>query len=115
MAFAALFETGRTRFNAQADLWNRPEQPSAERRRGVVAMQEIHYLAEGSYPEDVTIASGIGQVGNRSWAILAAMFQNGVAIATCDVVIVVSAGADGSGLPDTMRDALARWKVREPA
>ena len=78
-------------------------------------MQEIHYLAEGSYPEDVTIASGIGPVGNRSWSILAAMFQNGRAIATCDVVIVVSAGPDGEGLPDVMRDALAQWTVREPA
>jgi len=77
-------------------------------------MQEIHYLAEGSYPDDVTVATGIGQVGNRSWQILAAMFQNGVAIATCDAVIVVSAGADGSGLPDTMRIALAEWKVQEP-
>lgn len=114
VAFAALFETGRTRFNTEAGLWRRPEAPDAERRRGVVAMQEIHYLAEGSYPEDVTVASGIGPVGNRSWSILAAMFQGGRAIATCDAVLVLHPGPNGEGLPDAMREALGTWKVREP-
>lgn len=110
VAFAALFETGRTKFNHQAKLWG-----ALQRRRSVVAQVEINYLAEGSYPEDVEIACGIGTVGGRSWQILSAMFQGGRCIATCDCAIVMDRDENGGGLPDTFRAELAKWAVREPA
>ena len=110
VAFAALFETGRTKFNHHAQLWGR----AAQGRRAVVAHMEINYLAEGHYPDDVEIATGIGAVGNRSWQILAVMVQNGEPIATCDVTIVMDKGPDGEGLPDAFKAELARWRVREP-
>lgn len=110
VAFAALFETARTKFNREAELWG--ERFSG--RRAVVAAQEIHYLAEGTYPQDVEVATGIGHVGNRSWSILAAMFQNGRPIATGDVVIVMDAGGDRSGMPDDFRARLEEQRVREP-
>jgi acyl-CoA thioester hydrolase len=108
VAFAALFETGRTRFNREAKLWGR----EGQRRRAVVAQMEINYLAEGSYPEDVEITSAIGTVGNRSWQILAAMFQEGRCLATCDVTIVMDKGEDGGGLPDAFKAELAKWGLR---
>lgn len=110
VAFAALFETARTKFNREAELWGK----RFSGRRAVVASQEIHYLDEGSYPDDVEVATGIGHVGNRSWSILAAMFQGGRAIATCDVVIVMDKGEDGSGMPDAFRARLDEFRVREP-
>lgn len=109
VAFAALFETARTKFNRHAELWGR----DFTGRRAVVAQVEINYLAEGSYPEDVEIATGIGRVGGRSWSILAAMFQNGRAIATCDAVIVMDPGEAGEGLPDRFKERLAAFRVRE--
>lgn len=109
VAFAALFETGRTKFNAAAQLWGQ----LAGRRRAVVARAEINYLAEGSYPEDVEIATGIGAIGNRSWEILAAMFQHGHCIATCDATIVMDKDAEGGGLPDAFKVELTKWQVRE--
>ena len=107
VAFAALFETGRTKFNAQARLWGR----EASGRRAVVARAEINYLAEGSFPEDVEIATGIGAIGNRSWEILAAMFQHGHCIATCDVTVVMDRDAAGNGLGEAFRATLEQWRV----
>lgn len=107
VAFAALFETGRTKFNRAADLWS-----AVRARRSVVAQMEINYLAEGSYPEDVEIGSGIGTIGGRSWQILGAMFQGGRCIATCDCTIVMDKGPDGEGLPDGFKARLAQWVAR---
>ena len=107
VAFAALFETGRTRFNHAMQLWGR-----FAGRRAVVARVEINYLAEGSYPEDVAIATGIGRVGTRSWQILALMTQGGRALATCDCVIVMDVDAEGGGLPEAFRARLAELAVR---
>ena len=107
VAFAALFETARTKFNRQARLWGQ----EAHGRRAVVARMEINYLAEGHFPDDVEIATGIGAIGNRSWEILGAMFQHDRPIATCDVTIVMDKDAAGGGLPDGFRAELARWRV----
>lgn len=107
VAFAALFETGRTKFNHTAELWN-----TVKARRSVVAQVEINYLAEGSYPEDVEIATGIGEIGGRSWQILSAMFQHDRCIATCDVVVVMDKDAAGADLPDAFRQRMGEWQVR---
>jgi acyl-CoA thioester hydrolase len=106
VAFAALFETARVRFNRAGDLW------TLARRRAVVAQANITYLAEGSYPADVEVATGIGRVGNRSWEVLALMTQDGRPVATCDVTVVMAAGEGGEGLPDDFRAALAGLAVR---
>jgi acyl-CoA thioester hydrolase len=103
VAYAALFETGRIHFNHAIDLLRWKHQ------RWLVAATEINYLAEGHFPADVEIATGIGAIRTRSWQILSLMLQEGRPIATCDVVLVASA-ADG-GLPDDMRAALAAVRI----
>jgi acyl-CoA thioester hydrolase len=106
VAMAALFETGRVRFNQAIGLagW--------KGHRWLVGRIEIIYLAEGHFPDDVAIASGVGEIGTRSWQILSAAFQQGVAIATCDAAIVMS-GADGATrLPDAFRAGLERYRVK---
>ena len=84
VAFAALFESGRV-------LLHRGDHPFAERpanERTMVAAVQINYLAEGNFPDPVVIATGVGRIGNSSWTIVQAMFQNGRCIATCDTVVV---------------------------
>ena len=76
---------------------------------------EINYLAEGHFPDDVQMATGIGEIGGRSWQILALMSQGGQPIATCDVTIVMDKDDAGGGLPDAFRAGLERWRVREPS
>ena len=109
VAFLSLFETARTKFNREAELWGK----RFSGRRAVVASQEIHYLAEGTYPDDVEVGTGIGRLGNRSWSILSAMFQGGRPIATCDVVIVMDRGQDEDGMPPAFRARLEEFLVRE--
>ncbi len=108
VAFAALFETARVRFNWVLGRFNR-----GDGFRAVVAMNAVNYLAEGSFPADVEIATGIGRIGTRSWEILAVMHQGGRAIATCDTVLVMTAPKEGA-IPDDFRAALTGKLMRVP-
>lgn len=105
VAWAALFGTARVRF------YHLLNGSSPSRNRGLVANVEINYLGEGNYPADMTIASGIGHLGTRSWQTLSLALQDGVPLATCDVTIV------STGVSETdpgFRVELEKWRVREP-
>ena len=106
VAMAALFESARIRFNRALGLagWSG--------HRWLVARVEINYLGESFFPDDVEIATGIGEIGNRSWHILSAAFQNGEPIATCDVVIVMSASGGITTLPADFRAGLEANTVK---
>lgn len=105
VAMAALFESGRVRFNQAMELsgW--------AGHRWLVARIEINYLAEGSFPADVEIATGIGEIGTRSWQIVSAAFQQGFAIATCDALLVMSAASGATRLPDDFRAGLEKYQL----
>lgn len=72
----------------------RAPQRSLELHRGgkgirwLIAAVELNYLAEAHHPHDVTIASGIGRIGEKSWTILSGAFQRGLCVATCDTTLV---------------------------
>ena len=84
VAFASLFENARVQLHRKARPW--ADRPDNERT--MVASVEINYLREGNFPAPVTIGSGIGRIGNSSWVVVQAMFQNRQCIGTCDSVIV---------------------------
>ncbi|HEX8555398.1 MAG TPA: acyl-CoA thioesterase [Sphingomonas sp.] len=106
VAMAALFETARVRFNHRLGL--------GEWRgyRWLVARIAIDYLAEGYHPADVEIGTGIGRMGNRSWQLLAAAWQNDRPIAICEAVLVMEAKQDETSLPGSFRERLAQFQVR---
>jgi acyl-CoA thioester hydrolase len=108
VAMGALFETARVRFNHVLGLMR------FRGHRWLVAQLKMDYLAEGHHPDDVEIRSGIGDVGTRSWCVLAAAFQNGRPIATCDVVMVMERQAEANSLPPAFRVSLAENGVRRP-
>lgn len=108
VAMGALFETARVRFNHALGLTR------FRGHRWLVAQVRIDYLAEGHYPADVEIRSGIGDVGTRSWQILAAAYQEGAPIATCDVVLVMERQQGVGALPAEFREALERFRVTRP-
>ena len=107
VAFAALFEDARVRFNRALGRMNR-----GDGLRAVVARNEVNYLAEGSYPEDVAIATAVGRIGTRSWDMVAVMHQNGRAIATCDTTIVMTHPVNG-GIPEDFRAGLTAVMLRD--
>lgn len=101
VAMAALFETGRVRFNQAIAL------PRERGRRYLIANIEINYLGEGRL-EDLAMATGIARIGTRSWTIAAAAFQRDRCIATCDATLVQESDAAGAGLADALRSVLER-------
>lgn len=107
VAMAALFESGRVRFNRMIGLaaWTA--------QRWLVARVEINYIAEGHFPADMEIATGIGEIGTRSWHILSTAFQGGAVIATCDTVIVMSGAGGAAALPDDFRASLEKYRMRK--
>lgn len=102
VAFAALFESARVMLNRRVRPWG--ERPSNERT--MVAEVTITYLAEGRFPGDVTITSGIGRIGTSSWTILQSMHQQGRCIATCDTVVVCRTDNEARPLRSELRAAL---------
>jgi acyl-CoA thioester hydrolase len=110
VAFAALFESARIKFNHAFGRQARPGDPF----RAMVAYNGINYLAEGGYPADVVIHTGISRIGGRSWDILALMMQDGRPIATCDSTIVMAA-TSGETLPEDFRAAIEAMRVRGEA
>ena len=105
VAMAGLFETARVRFNRAMELsgWHG--------HRWLVANITLNYLNESFFPDDVEIATGIGQIGTRSWHVLAAAFQKGECVATCDAVLVMSPSGGVTELPDTFRAGLEAHRV----
>ena len=108
VAMAGLFESARVRFNRAMALsgWHG--------HRWLVANITLNYLAEGHFPGDVDISTGISEIGTRSWQILAAAFQDGDCIATCDAVLVMSGGGGATALPEDFRAGLERHRVTRP-
>jgi acyl-CoA thioester hydrolase len=102
VAFAALFESARVMLNRRVRPWG--ERPRNERT--MVAEVTITYLAEGRFPGDVTITSGIGRIGTSSWTILQSMHQQGRCIATCDTVVVCRTDNEARPLRSELRAAL---------
>ncbi|MFZ0267325.1 acyl-CoA thioesterase [Caulobacter sp.] len=105
VAMAGLFETARVRFNRAMGLagWHG--------HRWLVANITLNYLAESYFPEDLEVATGIGQVGTRSWQILSAGFQKDECVATCDAVIVMSGGGGATALAEDFRAGLEANRV----
>ena len=79
----------------------------------VLAHVDIDFLLEVEYPGDVTLASGIGRIGDSSFEQLGALFQEG----TCKAVsrgISVRRNLDRTGsqaLNDQERRALTAFRV----
>jgi acyl-CoA thioester hydrolase len=108
VAFASLFENGRVLVNRAVRPW--ADRPKNERT--MVAAVEINYLREGNFPDPVLMCSGVGRVGNSSWTIEQAMFQNGLCIATCDTVVVCRTDGEGKPLRAELRAELESTMTR---
>ncbi|SIN59479.1 acyl-CoA thioester hydrolase [Parasphingorhabdus marina DSM 22363] len=108
VAFATMFENARVRFNRALRPW--ADRPKNE--RSMVAAVTINYLREGSYPDDVEIASGVSKIGTSSYVIAQAMFQHGHCIATCDSVIVCRTDGEGKPLRQAVVEELEKMRTK---
>ncbi len=107
VAIAALFETGRIQFHRCLR-----SHPSDLGLRWLVAAINLNYVAEMHFPHPVTIASGFLRVGNTSWTIASAAFQEGECCATCETVIVMQGPEGRCRITQDMRDRMAPLFMR---
>lgn len=108
VAIAGMFETGRILFHRSLRA-----HPSDQGLRWLVAATNLNFLDEMHFPHPVTIASGFLRVGNTSWTIASAAFQDGECYATCETVIVMQGPEGRRGITDEMRERMAPYFVRE--
>jgi acyl-CoA thioester hydrolase len=106
VAYARYFEEGRVQFQ----LDTRAREHFAK-TRGLIVGVEIAYLAEGRYPDPVTITAGFGAAGRTSWHVLLAAFQNGQCIATCDSVMASRDENGAAPFTDEWRELIAARPV----
>ncbi len=97
VSMAGLFEEGRGRFNRSLALGHE------KGVRWLIVAVDINYLAEAHHPHDVTIASGIGRIGGKSWTIFSAAFQNGQCVATCDTTLAYTDANGPAPFPEGFR------------
>ena len=104
---ARFYEEGRIRFmnhmrQAHADY-------GAQRFRLMVAHTAIDYLAEGQYPHPITVGVGVVSLGNSSYRVGEALFQQERCIGLADVVLTHIGEAGTAPLPAIMRSTLERY------
>lgn len=109
VAIASLFETGRIHFDHQLDA-----HPRDLGVRWLVAAVNLNYLQEMHMPAVVTIASGLQRIGNTSWSILSAAFQDGECCATCEAVMVAQGSEARGTIGDELRARMAPFFVKVP-
>ena len=112
VAIARLYEDGRVRFTDGSGV----RQALATRHGFLVAEVSINYLAEGHYPDPLTLGCGIGRVGTTSFAIAQGLFQRGRCIGVADTTLVHVLRGDGpTPLPDIVRAALFAHQLHTAA
>jgi acyl-CoA thioester hydrolase len=110
VAIARLFEEVRVRFNRAGPVH---EAAGDARSRYVVARVAIDYLSEGNYPAPVWIGYAVTHIGNSSFTIAMAAFQDDACIALCDSVLVHRLPGSGPApMPQALRERLEAHALR---
>ncbi len=105
VALAAMMEDARVRFNmAQGDAIKIGE------RRAMVASVAMEYLAQGHFPESVTVYNAVESVGRSSWSVVQLLMQNDMAIAFARSALVAIADDRPAPISDEFRaNLLDQW------
>ena len=107
VSMAGLFEEGRGQFNRSLDLHR-----GSREIRWLIAGVDIAYLGEAHHPAPVTLRSGIGHIGTRSWSIFSAAFQDSVCVATCETTLVYTDKTGPVAFPPEFLPKLEAARVR---
>lgn len=82
--------------------------------RIVTADSHVHYLAEVFHPDELEIRTGILRIGNASYQLGQALFQEGRCVGVCTTTFVFTTGAGSERIPDRVRSVLEELAVAEP-
>ena len=107
VAAVRFYEEGRIRFMDHLRRAN--AEYAAQRFRLMVAHTAVDYLAEGHYPHTITVRVGIVSLGNSSYRVGQALFQQDRCIGLADVVLTHIGEKGAAPLPPIMRATLERY------
>jgi acyl-CoA thioester hydrolase len=107
VALAGIFETARIHFHHH--LGRHPQDSGV---RWLIAAVNLNYLHETHFPADILIGSAIGAIGNTSWTVMSAAFQDGECVATCDTVVVTHGPEGRRKIDDVLRAAMEANFIR---
>ena len=106
VALAAMMEDARVRFNLAAGL-----SVKIGARRAMVASVGMEYLAQGRFPEPVSLYCGIETIGRTSWSIAQLLAQEGLVVAFARSVIVAIDQDRPAPVRQEDRALLAKWSL----
>ncbi|MET0363709.1 MAG: acyl-CoA thioesterase [Sphingobium sp.] len=109
VAIASMFETARVSFHHQ--LQAHPREMGV---RWLVAAVNLSYLQEMHAPHGVTVTCGLRRIGNTSWTISSAAFQDGECCATCETVMVAQGSFERGPLGEELRARMVPFFVHMP-
>ncbi len=109
VATAGMFETARIRFHRH--LGRHPQDRGV---RWLVAAVSLNFVQEAHFPRPIEIRCGIGHIGNTSWTISSAAFQEGGCVATCDTVVVTHGPEGRRTIDDSIREVMQENFIRQP-
>jgi acyl-CoA thioester hydrolase len=75
--------------------------------RVLVAHHAMDYLAEIRYPGEVAIGVGVSRIGNSSYTLVSAMFQETLCVGVATTVLVHADAQGPAPLPEALRNLLA--------
>lgn len=111
IALAAYYDEARHRFSHE--IFGRVGDIAGVRI--VTADSHIHFLAEVFHPDDLEIATGILRIGNASYQIGQALFQNGRCAGTCTSTFVQATKKGSGPIPDKFRAVLEDFLIKAPS
>jgi acyl-CoA thioester hydrolase len=104
---AEIYEEARVRLHRAMDIDVAREKGS----RSVIAQVTLRYLAEGFYPAETRVGGAVSRIGDSSYEMAQALFQDGRCIGLCDSVLVYTHEGRSAPLPGAMREALSRFSL----
>lgn len=81
--------------------------------RILVAELTFQYLAEGFWPGDVQLGTGIARLNTSSFLMGQGLFQKDKLLGMCRTVLVCTQEGASVALPDPLRDSLSRQMIKE--
>lgn len=110
LAIAGFYESARARM--QLHMSERNDFFNADSPDKILLIEvRIQYLGEGHYPEPVKIRTGIGHIGNSSYRLHQALFQQDRCIGLCEAVMVYTLYGKPITIPHDGRQQLESQRI----
>lgn len=80
----------------------------------IVAEYTVRFLGEISFPDQVTVGTGIGRIGNSSFSSQQALFVNGQCVGLSDSAMVLTYDGKPTQINDQLRKKMERFQTLSP-